>query len=95
MQVRCKSSKIDRGCLVSSARTFPISNVTLTNCFRKKNSENITIDPEKYKGGDVNNPPLIIKNVTREDMGTYTCILANSVGSEESENSIFLNVHCE
>ncbi|XP_076265081.1 neuromusculin isoform X3 [Rhynchophorus ferrugineus] len=58
-----------------------------------KDGKNLTLtDTVKYKGGTIENPPLIIYNVTREDMGDYTCWLKNEVGSEQSSDSIFLNV---
>ncbi|XP_030767914.1 hemicentin-1 isoform X2 [Sitophilus oryzae] len=58
-----------------------------------KDGTNLTLsDSSKYKGGTVENPPLIIYNVTRDDMGEYSCWLKNEVGSEQSADSIFLNV---
>ncbi|XP_044729273.1 hemicentin-1 [Chrysoperla carnea] len=59
-----------------------------------KDGKNLTIsDKEHYEGGDTEQPALHIKKVTREDMGRYSCVLGNSVGQQESENDIFLNVH--
>ncbi|XP_050315809.1 uncharacterized protein LOC126750284 isoform X2 [Anthonomus grandis grandis] len=49
-------------------------------------------DEKKYKGGTIENPPLIIYNVTREDMGEYTCWLQNEIRMEKSEDTIYLNV---
>ncbi|KAJ8922096.1 hypothetical protein NQ315_004028 [Exocentrus adspersus] len=58
-----------------------------------KDGKNLTLDdPNKYVGGTLINPPVYIKNVVREDMGEYTCSLRNEVGSETSDDSIFLNV---
>ncbi|XP_060519272.1 titin isoform X2 [Cylas formicarius] len=58
-----------------------------------KDGKNLTLsDSSKYQGGTIENPPLIIYNVTREDMGDYSCWLKNEVGSDQSEDSIFLNV---
>ncbi|XP_049818622.1 hemicentin-1 isoform X3 [Aethina tumida] len=58
-----------------------------------KDGKNMSLsDPEKYAGGNIENPPLVIYNVSREDMGNYTCSLRNEVGSEQSPDSIFLNV---
>ncbi|XP_017770206.1 PREDICTED: LOW QUALITY PROTEIN: uncharacterized protein LOC108557968 [Nicrophorus vespilloides] len=57
-----------------------------------KNGKNITLNQDKYDGGTIENPPLIIKNVSREDMGEYTCTCKNVVGSEESGQSLYLDV---
>ncbi|KAK9891371.1 hypothetical protein WA026_014615 [Henosepilachna vigintioctopunctata] len=54
-----------------------------------KDDKNLTLSDQKYEGGTVENPPLRIKNVTREDMGSYNCWLENSVDMVKSENSIF------
>lgn len=57
-----------------------------------KNGKNLSLTADKYEGGTVENPPLVIKNVSRDDMGDYTCTCKNSVGAQESEESAFLNV---
>lgn len=63
---------------------------------RSKDDKNLTLtDKKKYSGGTIENPPLIIYNVTRDDMGEYTCWLKNEVGLEQSEDSIYLNVQCK
>ncbi|KAJ8954752.1 hypothetical protein NQ314_007022, partial [Rhamnusium bicolor] len=60
---------------------------------RRKMEKNLTLtDKSKYVGGTLINPPLYVNNVTRDDMGEYTCSLKNEVGSETSPDSIFLNV---
>ena len=61
---------------------------------RMKDGSNLTLTPEKYDGGITDNPPLIIKNVTRDDMGFYSCICKNSVGAQKSEETAFLNIQC-
>ncbi|XP_025836986.1 hemicentin-2 isoform X4 [Agrilus planipennis] len=59
-----------------------------------KDGKNLTLnDADKYVGGNTKDPSLIIKSVTRDDMGRYRCICKNMVGSSESEESIFLNIH--
>lgn len=63
--------------------------------FRKKDNKTLTITDDKYDGGSIENPPLIIKNVTRDDMGLYRCTCKNDIGTSESENSIFVNVICK
>ncbi|CAH1286565.1 unnamed protein product, partial [Diabrotica balteata] len=49
-------------------------------------------DTKKFIGGTISNPPLYITNVTREDLGEYTCALGNEIGTETSEESLSLNV---
>lgn len=65
--------------------------------FRSKDGKNISLSDSsgKFVGGTKDNPPLLINNVTREDMGEYSCWLSNEVGSEKSEDSIYLNVQCK
>lgn len=67
----------------------------IAHFFRKKDNKTLTITDDKYDGGSVENPPLIIKNITRDDMGLYRCTCKNDIGTSESENSIFVNVICE
>ncbi|KAG5898346.1 hypothetical protein JTB14_034328 [Gonioctena quinquepunctata] len=58
-----------------------------------KDGKNLNLsDTNKFVGGSISNPPLYINNVTREDMGEYSCSLGNEIGTEISEDSIFLNV---
>nr|XP_023026368.1 titin-like [Leptinotarsa decemlineata] len=58
-----------------------------------KDGRNLDLsDTSKYVGGTTTNPPLYINNVTREDMGEYSCSLGNDIGTEISEDSIFLSV---
>ncbi|CAG9768077.1 unnamed protein product [Ceutorhynchus assimilis] len=65
----------------------------LKGAFWSKDDKNLTLtDKKKYSGGTIENPPLIIYNVTRDDMGEYSCWLKNEVGMEQSEDTINLNV---
>ncbi|XP_044766559.1 uncharacterized protein LOC123322654 isoform X3 [Coccinella septempunctata] len=57
-----------------------------------RDEKNLSLSDQRYEGGTIRNPPLRIKNVSREDMGYYHCWLENSVNMVKSENSIFLNV---
>lgn len=63
--------------------------------FRSKDDKNLSLSDQRYEGGTLRNPPLRIKNVSREDMGYYNCWLQNSVNMIKSESSIFLNVMCK
>ncbi|KAH1018820.1 hypothetical protein HUJ05_006512 [Dendroctonus ponderosae] len=65
----------------------------LKGAFWSKDGKNLTLtDKNKYSGGTIENPPLIIYNAKRDDMGEYNCWLKNEVGMEQSEDSILLNV---
>ena len=77
---------------IPHVRTTTINNSA--RC-RVKDGKNITLSSEKYGGGNVIVPSLLIKNITREDMGEYACICENSIGSEISDDTIYVNVHCE
>ncbi|XP_066154008.1 uncharacterized protein nrm [Euwallacea fornicatus] len=65
----------------------------LKGAFWTKDGKNLTLsDKTKYSGGTIENPPLIIYNVSRDDLGEYSCWLKNEVGMEQSEDTISLNV---
>lgn len=77
-----------------------LDNLSFCGChhafaFRTKNGQNLTIAKNpKYAGGTIENLPLVIQNVSREDMGEYSCTCKNEVGSTESDETIYLNVEC-
>lgn len=50
---------------------------------------------DRMEGGDPENIALIIRDVTRHDMGNYTCELENEYGTGISEDAIIVNVHCK
>lgn len=50
---------------------------------------------DRMEGGDPENIALIIRDVTRHDMGNYTCELENEYGTGVSEDAIIVNVHCK
>ena len=49
----------------------------------------------KYEGANLAQPSLIIKSVSAEDMGEYSCVLENEAGKGESENVSTLEVLCK
>nr|XP_053621027.1 uncharacterized protein LOC128681264 isoform X2 [Plodia interpunctella] len=66
---------------------------SLTNVIWYRNGEVVNVnDTGHFQGGTTNQHSLIILNVTGEDMGNYTCLLANFVGNSTSETSIDVNV---
>lgn len=66
-----------------------------TNLHRKRDGELVKINPERMEGGDVDSIALKIRDVTRSDLGNYTCELQNDFGIGVSSNIISVNVHCK
>lgn len=62
---------------------------------RQKDGQNLTLTEDRYEGASTEYPSLRIKQITRTDMGTYTCILRNSVGISSSVQAITLSVTCK
>ncbi|XP_043491381.1 hemicentin-2 isoform X2 [Polistes fuscatus] len=53
----------------------------------------LTLDEdEHYEGGSTENTALTVKNATATDMGSYKCILENSVGATSSKESVNVSV---
>ncbi|KAK2579264.1 hypothetical protein KPH14_008224 [Odynerus spinipes] len=52
----------------------------------------LTLDEERYEGGITEQTALTVKNATASDMGSYKCILGNSVGSTTSKESVNVSV---
>ncbi|XP_077283214.1 hemicentin-1-like [Arctopsyche grandis] len=50
-------------------------------------------DPDHYEGSDTEEPALLIRNTSEDDIGNYSCKLENAVGSSISPDTIFLDVH--
>nr|XP_022900084.1 uncharacterized protein LOC111413372 isoform X2 [Onthophagus taurus] len=79
----------DRTLLLCSYISNPMA---LLGVVWKKDGQNLTISDDKYEGGTMEDLALVIRNVSRDDMGEYKCICRNKVGISESEASIYLNV---
>lgn len=62
---------------------------------RQKDGQNLTLSDDRFQGGSIEHPSLRIKEITRNDMGTYTCILRNIVGISSSVSGIKLSVTCK
>lgn len=62
---------------------------------RLRDDEKLTLTPDHYEGGTIDQPTLMIKNSTRHDQGVYTCELGNKVGTQESNNAVYVAVYCE
>jgi len=51
-----------------------------------------TLD-SRYEGGTLNQPSLKIKSSTKNDIGTYSCVLENEMGSGTSQYLAYLDVY--
>ncbi|XP_043230348.1 hemicentin-2-like isoform X2 [Amphibalanus amphitrite] len=49
-------------------------------------------DEEKFEGGALDNPSLLIKNTSRRDAGRYRCEVANDVGVGRADNEAVVHV---
>lgn len=47
------------------------------------------------QGGHPEQTALIIKNVTKDDIGNYTCELSNLIGSTLSDTEAEVDVYCK
>lgn len=52
-------------------------------------------DTERYEGGNSENVALVIRSTDKQDIGNYTCQLANNIGKGISEQQIDLDVQCK
>ena len=50
---------------------------------------------DRYEGATVDRPSLIIRSVSKEDIGDYACFLENEVGVGEARNMTTLEAFCE
>ncbi|XP_060807894.1 hemicentin-1 [Amyelois transitella] len=67
---------------------------SLTHVIWYRNDDVVNVnDTSHYQGGTTDQHSLIILNVTGEDMGNYTCLLANVVGNTTSSMTSDVNVH--
>lgn len=62
---------------------------------RKRDGEVVVIDSKRMEGGDIDSIALKIRDVTRYDLGNYTCELENEFGQGVSSNGISVDVHCK
>lgn len=73
--------------------------IYFVHSFRKRNGHIVDSKRDgrhnRMEGGDPENIALIIRDMTRHDMGNYTCELENEYGMGVSEDSIIVNVYCK
>ena len=56
------------------------------------NGKMIDTQSLRYDGGTTRQPSLKIRSVTKEDIGTYSCVLENDLGSGTSDTPAYLDV---
>ena len=61
----------------------------------KNNQKLDLVNNAHYEGGTIDNPSIILQNVTREDLGEYSCQLENVAGAQRSTDVVFVNVLCK
>lgn len=64
-------------------------------CSRYRDKQLLTLTSDHYEGGTTDQTTLVVKNASRHDQGVYDCGLENDVGSQNSSNSIYVNIYCE
>ncbi|XP_076648932.1 neuromusculin isoform X4 [Halictus rubicundus] len=65
---------------------------TLTNVTWLRDDKKITLTEDHYEGGVTEQTALTVKNASASDMGTYKCILDNTVGTSVSDDIVDVNV---
>ena len=51
-----------------------------------------TANSTKYTGGEVGNPSLVIRNISKSDEGFYACVAKNAAGSGISQRAVQIAV---
>ncbi|XP_045532342.1 hemicentin-1 isoform X2 [Pieris brassicae] len=65
---------------------------SLTEVVWYRNGERLNVNSSHYQGGSTDQHALIILDANGDDMGNYTCLLANVVGNGTTEELISVNV---
>ncbi|XP_045485353.1 hemicentin-1 isoform X3 [Pieris rapae] len=65
---------------------------SLTEVVWYRNGERLNVNSSHYQGGSTDQHALIILDANGDDMGNYTCLLANVVGNGTTEEMISVNV---
>jgi len=60
-----------------------------------QNHKVLNLNQSRFDGGDTEMTALLIRNVTRQDSGTYVCELSNQVGTGISERGVVVDVQCK
>lgn len=63
--------------------------------YRLRDGELVDVNQGRIEGGNTEQTALLIKEASRDDIGSYTCELKNDYGIGLSENDIDVDVHCK
>ncbi|XP_074098515.1 neuromusculin isoform X5 [Cotesia typhae] len=64
----------------------------LTSVKWLQNDQELELNEDHYEGGVTEQTSLTVKNASASDMGTYKCVLSNSVGESTPENTVDVSV---
>ncbi|XP_044589396.1 hemicentin-2 isoform X6 [Cotesia glomerata] len=64
----------------------------LTSVKWLQNDQELELNEDHYEGGVTEQTSLTVKNASASDMGTYKCVLSNSVGETTPENTVDVSV---
>ncbi|XP_014297266.1 hemicentin-1 isoform X3 [Microplitis demolitor] len=64
----------------------------LTSVKWLRDEQELVLNEDHYEGGVTEQTSLTVKNATASDMGTYTCVLSNSVGESMSKDTVDVSV---
>lgn len=92
--IQLRSSKFD-GKPQRFADSINQSHHQVLTDFRLLNGELIHLNNSRYEGGNPEQTALLIKDASRNDAGSYTCELENSIALGTSENDIDVLVWCK
>lgn len=63
--------------------------------FRLRDGELVDPNQGRLEGGNAEQTALLIKDASRNDIGSYTCELENGIGKGLSENDIDVDIYCK
>ncbi|XP_057319542.1 hemicentin-2 isoform X2 [Microplitis mediator] len=64
----------------------------LTSVKWLRDEQELVLNEDHYEGGVTEQTSLTVKNATASDMGTYRCVLSNSVGESMSKDTVDVSV---
>lgn len=62
---------------------------------RLRDSIPVDVNQGRIEGGNTEQTALLVKEASRDDIGSYTCELRNDYGIGVSENDVDVDVYCK